>query len=161
MGKKSRRPARQQKKLTLEDLDDDTAKPIPPLSVAEIHAQSGAFDEDAVGEYLSLVILERHRYEGIYGALRAVKKWSRVQPHWKRIRRRICWGCARQVALTEPRYLVCAGCGKARYCSEACQRLDWAEHQKKCPAGLGESNFEQMMLAAFGNDVQRAAQRPG
>ena len=98
-------------------------------------AQSGAFDEDAVGEYLSLVILERHRYEGIYGALRAVKKWSRVQPHWKRIRRRICWGCARQVALTEPRYLVCAGCGKARYCSEACQRADWAEHQKVCPAG--------------------------
>ena len=32
-------------------------------------------------------------------------------------------------------YLVCSGCGKARYCSEACQRLDWAEHQEKCPAG--------------------------
>ena len=57
-----------------------------------------------------------------------------VQPHWKRIRRRICWGCARQVALTEPRYLVCAGCGKARYCSEACQRADWPRHQHKCPA---------------------------
>ena len=98
-------------------------------------AQSGAFDEDAVGEYLSLVILERHRYEGIYGALRAVKKWSRVQPHWKRIRRRICAQCFKRVALTEPRYLVCSGCGDARYCSEACQRKHWAEHQKVCPAG--------------------------
>ena len=39
MGKKSRRPARQQKRLTLDDLDDDTAKPIPPLGVAEIHAK--------------------------------------------------------------------------------------------------------------------------
>ena len=98
-------------------------------------AQSGAFDEDAVGEYLSLVILERHRYEGIYGALRAVKKWSRVQPHWKRIRRRICAHCLKRADLTEPRYLVCSGCGDARYCSEACQRADWARHQKACPAG--------------------------
>ena len=44
---------------------------------------------------------------------------------------------ARQVALTEPRYLVCSGCGVARYCSEACQRVHWTEgeHQKVCPAG--------------------------
>ena len=43
----------------------------------------------------------------------------------------------RQVALTEPRYLVCSGCGVARYCSEACQRVHWTEgeHQKVCPAG--------------------------
>ena len=37
MGKKSRRPTRQQKKPTLDALDDDTAKPTPPMTVAEIY----------------------------------------------------------------------------------------------------------------------------
>ena len=37
MGKKSRRPARQQKKPTLEDLDDDTAKPTAPPTVAQLY----------------------------------------------------------------------------------------------------------------------------
>ena len=77
MGKKSRRPARQdkrtEKKPTLDDLDEHTAKP--------------------------------------------------------------CTCCLEQVALTEPRYLVCSGCGEARYCSELCQRVHWAKHQKVCPAG--------------------------
>ena len=131
------------------------------LSVTEEMVCDVSSYQVAVEEYSKHVILLRHVTEGMPGALKAVKKWSRVQPHWKRIRRRICAQCFKRVDLTEPRYLVCAGCGKARYCSEACQRAHWAEHQKKCPAGLGESNFEQMMLAAFGNDVQRAAQRPG
>ena len=38
MGKKSRRPARRQKKPTLDDLDDDTAKPNEPLSAENVHA---------------------------------------------------------------------------------------------------------------------------
>ena len=29
----------------------------------------------------------------------------------------------------------CARCKCVRYCSEACQRADWAVHQKECPAG--------------------------
>ena len=53
MGKKSKRPSRQQKKPTLgwaartnralETLDDDTAKPAPPLSADDIHAKE--YDE--------------------------------------------------------------------------------------------------------------------
>ena len=89
----------------------------------------------ALEEYSNHVILARHVTEGVYGALKAVKKWSRVQPHWKRIRRRICAHCLKRADLTEPRYLVCSGCGDARYCSEACQRKHWAEHQRVCPAG--------------------------
>ena len=122
--------------------------------------ETGTFDKDALREYFDFVVFPRHRFEGMHGALRAVYKWPRVRPYWRRIRRRVCENCASQVDLSEPRYLVCSGCGDARYCSEACQRAHWANHQKKCPAGLGESTFEQMMLAAFGNDAQRAALRP-
>ena len=95
---------------------------------------------DAVGlrstapglEYNRLVVINRMRPEGLYSALKAIKKWPRVQPYWKRVRRRICACCARQVDLSEPRFLVCSGCGDARYCSEECQRKDWPAHQEKC-----------------------------
>jgi len=92
-------------------------------------------DDTALREYSRRVIFNRHRHEGFHAALRAAKKWPRVEPYWPRIRRRICTCCLKQVALTEPRYLVCGGCGEARYCSEACQRTHWAEHQEECPAG--------------------------
>ena len=128
MGKKSRRPARQdkrtEKKPTLDTLDDDTADDTP-----------GSRDDTMLREYSTRVIMPRHESEGIHGALRAVKKWPRVRPYWPRIRRRICTACLKQVDLTEPRYLVCSGCGEARYCSELCQRVHWAKHQKGCPAG--------------------------
>ena len=99
--------------------------------------QFSVFDEDyriTMQEYSSRVIMRRHESEGTDGALRAVKKWPRVQPYWRRVRRRICLRCARQVDLSEPRFLVCSGCGDARYCSEECQREDWPVHQHKCTA---------------------------
>ena len=99
--------------------------------------QFSVFDEDyriTMQEYSSRVIMRRHESEGMDGALRAVKKWPRVQPYWRRVRRRICWRCYRQVDLSEPRFLVCSGCGDARYCSEECQREDWPVHQHKCTA---------------------------
>ncbi len=81
------------------------------------------------------IVLPRLATEGVKGALKAIKKWPRVRPYWKRVRRRICFNCAKQVAPSEPRYMVCSGCGDARYCSEECQRRDWrAAHQKVCPA---------------------------
>ena len=36
--------------------------------------------------------------------------------------------------LTEPRYMVCSGCGMARYCSEECQRQHWPLHREQCMA---------------------------
>ena len=63
-----------------------------------------------------------------------LKRWPRLQPHWPRIRRRICDQCGRRVALSKPRYLVCGGCGAARYCSEACQIANWGHHQTVCAA---------------------------
>ena len=92
-------------------------------------------DDKARSEYLTLVLMRRVECEGLSGALRAAKKWIRVRPYWRRIRRRICQCCYKQADLSEPRYLVCSGCGEVRYCSEACQRAHWAKHQEECPAG--------------------------
>ena len=106
----------------------------------QISSALAAVDLTLDSEYSKLVLAARLRSEG-KGALKAIKKWPRIRPYWKRVRRRICVRCARQVDrsrqidLSGPRYLVCSGCGDARYCSEACQRADWARHQKDCPAG--------------------------
>ena len=64
--------------------------------------------------------------------VRTVERWQRVRPHWPRFRRRLCRFCPNHAHLTEPRYLVCSGCGVARYCSEACQAADWPKHQGEC-----------------------------
>ena len=63
--------------------------------------------------------------------------WPRLRKHWPRLRRRICSFCGKgNLDLSKPRLLVCGGCGEgrgvARYCSEACQREHWPEHQKNC-----------------------------
>ena len=106
----------------------------------QISSALAAVDLTLDSEYSKLVLAARLRSEG-KGALKAIKKWPRIRPYWKRVRRRICVYCARhaygsrQGDLSAPRYLVCSGCGDARYCSEACQRADWARHQAVCPAG--------------------------
>ena len=66
-----------------------------------------------------------------------IAAWPRLRKYWPRLRRRICSCCGKgNLDLSEPRLLVCAGCGEgrgvARYCSEACQREHWPEHQKNC-----------------------------
>ena len=61
-----------------------------------------------------------------------VKRWPRYRKYWPRIRRRICWGCGKQYALSEPRIWVCGGCGEARYCNAACQRAHWPKHKGPC-----------------------------
>ena len=64
--------------------------------------------------------------------LEIVNLWPRVRPHWKRFRRRLCHNCPACAHLTEPRFMVCSGCGVARYCSEKCQREHWPRHQQDC-----------------------------
>ena len=64
--------------------------------------------------------------------LKTVKRWPRLRPHWKRFRRRLCDNCPACADLTELRYMVCSGCGIARYCSEECQRAHWPFHQEEC-----------------------------
>ena len=63
---------------------------------------------------------------------RAIRRWPRVKPHWRRFRRRICTRCPKFALLSEPRFLVCSGCGVAYYCSESCQIADWPAHQGEC-----------------------------
>ncbi|CAH0379213.1 unnamed protein product [Pelagomonas calceolata] len=68
--------------------------------------------------------------------LKFMSRWPRVRKYWPRLRRRICTYCGKRSDLSEPRLLVCGGCaagrGVGRYCSEACQRADWPEHQEAC-----------------------------
>ena len=66
--------------------------------------------------------------------LNTVLRWPRVRPHWRRFQRRLCHNCPACAHLGEPRYMVCSGCGVARYCSEQCQREHWPFHQKDCLA---------------------------
>lgn len=42
----------------------------------------------------------------------------------------ICYGC--HVRTTQQESRLCGGCGKARYCSEACQRNHWSCHRLRC-----------------------------
>ena len=63
-----------------------------------------------------------------------IKRWPRFRPHWRRFQRRLCHNCPACAHLGEPRYMVCSGCGMARYCSEECQREHWPRHQEECLA---------------------------
>ena len=66
--------------------------------------------------------------------------WPRLRKYWPQLRRRICSYCGKGNIdfpfVSKPRLLVCGGCGEGRgvgrYCSEACQREHWPEHQKVC-----------------------------
>ena len=64
--------------------------------------------------------------------IKAIKRWPRIRKYWRRIRRRICWGCGKEYDLSEPRIWVCGGCGEARYCNAACQRAHWPKHKLPC-----------------------------
>ncbi len=112
---------------------------LPELKeVREMGLQEHSTKDDAAQqrrhEYMSLVVQKKLVTKGMPGAIEAWKRWPRLQPHWPRIRRRICDQCGRRVALSEPRFLVCGGCGVARYCSEACQIANWGHHQTVCAA---------------------------
>ena len=93
-----------------------------------------AWTHDQLDEYCGAVAFPRIGTKGLDSALRALERWPRLQPYWLRLRRRVCDNCQQQVALSEPRYLVCGGCGVARYCCEECQRNDWEWHQTYCAA---------------------------
>ena len=120
-------------------------RPISPADMDRLNEATASIRQEleitypdvrkAFREYLNMIILPRFRAAGLLGALKAIENWSRFRPYWHRVRRRVCAHCFKRADLSEPRYLVCSGCGEARYCSEACQCAHWAEHQKKCPAG--------------------------
>ena len=91
-----------------------------------------SWTRDQLEEYLIVIVNPRIRTKGLDSALRALERWPHLRRYWSRIRRRVCDHCHSQVALSEPRYLVCGGCGVARYCCEECQRNDWNWHQVYC-----------------------------
>ena len=92
------------------------------------------FLKESFQEFFTLVVYRQFRRNGLEVARSYLQDWLKWAPHWRRIRRRICDQCGRRANLTEPRYLVCSGCGVARYCCEECQIADWPHHQSYCEA---------------------------
>ena len=156
MGKKSRRQKQQEPAQLWDRWNADAALrykngfPLGDFDLQELRETKGEardtvdarcryppgkdnITHDWLDEYQWAVALPRIRTEGVDSAIRALKRWPRLQPYWPRLRRRVCDHCHTQVALSEPRYLVCGGCGVARYCCEACQRDNWGWHQFYCP----------------------------
>ena len=95
--------------------------------------------------------------------------WPRLRKYWPQLRRRICSYCGKGNIdfpfVSKPRLLVCGGCGEGRgvgrYCSEACQREHWPEHQKSCMRyheytgkahGLIETKAHRMALQTYLNE---------
>ena len=115
------------------------------------------FDEYMYSHYLEGMEAEQY--------VKAVARWPRLRKHWPRMRRRICSNCGKRSDPSEPRLLVCGGCGEGRgvgrYCSEACQREHWPEHQKSCMRyheytgkahGLVETKAHRMALQTYLNE---------
>ena len=101
----------------------------------------GADEYDSLAMYMGKIVHGDYLLDGnIEAALKKMRRWHRIRKYWPRMRRRVCWYCGKRAELSEPRYLVCGGCvmdgeDPNRYCSEECQRENWGEHQKTCPAG--------------------------
>ena len=89
--------------------DDETfelymlLRTLPELrEVREMGLQEHSTKDDAAQqrrhEYMSLVVQKKLVTKGMPGAIEAWKRWPRLQPHWPRIRRRICDQCSRRLA---------------------------------------------------------------
>ena len=91
-------------------------------------------DQTEFSKYFEIITTALERRENVETneLIKAIKRWPRIRKYWRRIRRRMCWGCGKEYDLSEPRLWVCAGCGEARYCDEACQRAHWPCHMVFC-----------------------------
>ena len=89
-----------------------------------------------------------------------IKRWPRIRPHWRRFQRRLCHNCPACAHLGEPRYMVCSGCGMARYCSEKCQREHWPWHQEVCLAIQAERRKKEEFERQIREAVERQADAP-
>ena len=94
-------------------------------------------DGENFDEYMGLILEDKSTARDRRAILHAMKRWPRIRKYWPRVRRRICSACGKYTLdLSQPRYLVCGGCGKGRgvgrYCSEACQAEHWPVHSMHC-----------------------------
>ena len=91
-------------------------------------------DQTEFSKYFEIITTALERRENVETneLIKAIKRWPRIRKYWRRIRRRMCWGCGKEYDLSEPRLWVCGGCDEARYCDEACQRAHWREHEGPC-----------------------------
>ena len=131
-----------------------------------LNARDRVVTDDADGEtfdeYMNLIVRNK-MVAGDTGAwVRATERWPRIRKYWPRVRRRICSACGKHTLdLSQPRYLVCSGCGKGRgvgrYCSEACQAAHWPLHSMDCASSSLTKRFaeENAELAEEGAELRR------
>ena len=99
-------------------------------------------DGENFDEYMGLILEDKSTARDGRALSHAMKRWPRIRKYWPRVRRRICSACGKYTLdLSQPRYLVCGGCGKGRgvgrYCSETCQAEHWPVHSMNCADFLG------------------------
>ena len=99
-------------------------------------------DGENFDEYMGLILEDKSTARDGRALSHAMKRWPRIRKYWPRVRRRICSACGKHTLdLSQPRYLVCGGCGKGRgvgrYCSETCQAEHWPVHSMNCAYILG------------------------
>ena len=142
------------------------ADPQFSKAISNLIETIGQNEEDVEDFKEFLNSIKRRRYPGPIECVETIARWPRLRKYWPRLRRRICSYCGKGTFdLSEPRLLVCAGCGEgrgvARYCSEACQREHWPEHQKSCMRyheytgkahGLVETKAHRMALQTYLNE---------
>ena len=111
-------------------------------SIARDRVVTNDADGETFDEYMNLIVRNKTAAGDTGAWVRAAERWPRIRKYWPRVRRRICSACGKYTLdLSQPRYLVCGGCGKGRgvgrYCSEACQAEHWPVHSTNCAYILG------------------------
>ena len=67
--------------------------------------------------------------------------------------KRVCVMYGEAAKLSTPKFLRCAGCHRARYCSQACQKAPWKNRHREactCDAGLAPAARELCTCGSCG-----------
>ena len=123
-------------------------------------------DQTEFSKYFEIITTALERRENVETneLIKAIKRWPRIRKYWRRIRRRMCWGCGKEYDLSEPRLWVCGGCRGGRYWDEGCQSAHWPAHKTPClktfhektkkslSRGVSVEKLRQAYLEAYHDD---------
>jgi len=101
----------------IEDVDEDELEEV----------DKEADDDSSIGTLSDLSTFDN---EGDAARDVAAQAQARLD---RSLARRHCDTCGRQAAISERPFPVCDACGRRRYCSRNCQRVDWVAHKHSCP----------------------------
>jgi len=134
--------------------DDDVTDP------KEIDRSSQSFAGDLVlQKRWSTGKKMRHRFYVEYAPMDVWGDGIPMNPHWlyKSLGLTECTTCASQASLERP-LQRCGRCGTATYCSNACQRRDWAVHKHICSLSL-EDRGQMLAITEKGGLINWAPEK--